>query len=186
MTYSFIKLLNGFLMAAVVASSAIATHPALAQPLQHPKKLALKQTKPVSTAWLRDADDDSERFRRIELYLGGSQAPMMDIGQRYLAAYQAISDENLDLAHYQFEKLVDRLNGMLMKRPQRTASAEALFLDPLEQPVKTAFKSRSVSQAQQAFLNMRNACMACHVAEKFGFINGQPMFGQTASFVPAK
>lgn len=175
------KSLLTLLLSAVVAGAAIAT-PVAAQTMQHPKKLALKQSKPVSSAWLRDADDDMERFRRIEIYLVGSQAPMMDIGQRYLAVYQAIGDDNLELAHYHVEKLVDRLNGMLMKRPQRTASAETLFLDPQERRVKEALKSGNVGEAKQAFLAMRQACIACHVVEKFGFINGQPMFSQTAAF----
>lgn len=91
--------------------------------------LAENQKKPPSANSLLDADSDAERFRRLQLLGGGTDQQMWKIGQRYLSVYYAINDENWDLAEHHWGKIRDRLNVALMKRPNRTANAEGVFLE---------------------------------------------------------
>jgi hypothetical protein len=140
------------------------------------------QAKPPSANWLRDAKDDEERFRRIEIFAGGTYHQMWEIGHRYQQIHRAIIDENWDLGLHHWVKLRDVFNVALMKRPNRTANAEALFLDTTWQQLADALKSRDAPKARQAFLTERAVCMACHVAEKMPFLNDTPIFRDTASF----
>lgn len=45
------------------------------------------QAKPPSANWLLDAKDDQERFRRIQIYAGGTYEQMWQIGYRYQQAF---------------------------------------------------------------------------------------------------
>jgi hypothetical protein len=139
------------------------------------------QGKSPSANWLRDAKDDEERFRRIEIYAGGTYHQMWEIGHRYQQIHRAIIDENWDLGLHHWVKLRDVFNVALMKRPNRTANAEALFLDTTWQQLADALKSRDAVKVRQAFLTERAACMSCHVAENMPFLNDTPIFRDTAS-----
>lgn len=150
--------------------------------MQHPKALKLQQKKPISTNWLLDADDDNERFRRLQVYLAGSQVPMWDISSRFRSMHVAINDGNIELAAYHWDKLIDRLNGTLMKRPNRTASAEAIFLEPHAASFKEVLKGKDAGKIKEKYAEVRTACMACHVAEKMAFLNDQPVFRETEKF----
>lgn len=56
------------------------------------------QQKPASRNWLLDADDDAERFRRLQTALGGSDMQMSMIGQRFEEIHVAIGKNNPALA----------------------------------------------------------------------------------------
>lgn len=165
---------------------ALLAPPASAQANQFPKGvrgLADNQKKPPSANWLLDADSDAERFRRLQILSGGTDQQMWEIGQRYLFTHQAIIDENWELADHHWGKIRDRLNAALMKRPNRTANAEAIFLDSSWGRFSEALKSRDAARIRESFMAQRQACMACHVAEKMVFMNNQPLFRQTDGFV---
>lgn len=176
-----------FLMLAIVTLPAVLlAQPAGAQSSQFPKGvpgLADNQKKPPSANWLLDADSDAERFRRLQILSGGTEQQMWEIGQRYLVTHQAVIDENWELAEHHWGKIRDRLNAALMKRPNRTANAEARFLDHSWGQFSQALKSRDRARIRESFLAQREACMACHVAEKMAFMNDQTLFRQTDSFV---
>lgn len=140
------------------------------------------QEKPPSARWLRDAKDDEERFRRLEIYAGGTYEQMWQIGYRYQQVYQAIVDRNWELGHYHWRKLRDVFNVALMKRPNRTPNAEAIFLDSTWKELEAALEAKDPERAQRAFLRERDACMSCHVAEKLPFLNDTPIFRDTAAF----
>lgn len=144
--------------------------------------LADAQDKPPSRQWLLDARNDGERFRRLQIYAGGTDQQMWQIGYRYEEVYRAIIDENWELATYHWGKLRNVFNVALMKRPNRTPNAETLFLDDTWQLLAAALKNRDSGAAQNTFLQERQACITCHVAEGFEFINGMAMFEQTAAF----
>ena len=55
--------------------------------------LADGQDEPPSRRWLLDARDDDERFRRLQIYAGGTDQQMWQIGYRYEQVYQAITDD---------------------------------------------------------------------------------------------
>lgn len=137
---------------------------------------------PPTSNWLSDAKDDQERFRRIQIYAGGTYEQMWQIGYRYQQVHRAIADENWELASYHWDKLKDVLNVALMKRPNRTPNAEALFLDSTWKQLDDALKAKNNQRAQAAFLTQRSACIGCHVAERMPFLNDTPIFRNTAQF----
>ena len=144
--------------------------------------LADGQDEPPSGRWLLDARDDEERFRRLQIYAGGTDQQMWQVGYRYEQVYQAITDENWALGTHHWGKLRNVFNVALMKRPNRTPNAEALFLDDNWQLLATALEAEDPAAARETFLQERQACMSCHVAEGFEFINNMLMFEETAAF----
>jgi hypothetical protein len=140
------------------------------------------QAKPPSANWLLDAKDDQERFRRLQVYSGGTYEQMWQVGYRYQQVYHAIVDKNWELGTYHWGKLRDVLNVALMKRPNRTPNAEAMFLDKTWKQLEEALRARNSKQAESSFLAQRGACMACHVAEGMPFLNDTPIFRDTAAF----
>ena len=147
------------------------------------KGLAESQDKDPSTGnCLLDARTDQERFRRLQIYSGGTDQQMWQMGYRYEQVYHAIIDENWELGTHHWAKLRDVFNVALMKRPNRTPNAEALFLNTTWKALDDALKSGNAASARQAFLAERQACMACHVAEGMPFLNNTPIFRDTASF----
>jgi hypothetical protein len=140
------------------------------------------QARPPSANWLLDAVDDEERFRRIQIYAGGTYEQMWQIGYRYEQVYHAIVDENWELGLHHWGKLRDVFNVALMKRPNRTPNAEAMFLDADWGRLESALQSGEAEQARRIFLQEREICMACHVAEAMPFLNDSPLFRDTGSF----
>lgn len=137
---------------------------------------------PPTGNWLLDARTDEERFRRLQIYSGGTDQQMWQIGYRYEQVYRAIVDENWELGTHHWGKLRDVLNVALMKRPNRTPNAEALFLNSTWKTLDDALKSKNSASARQTFLTERDSCMACHVAEGMAFLNNTPIFRDTARF----
>lgn len=144
--------------------------------------LAESQSKAPSGQWLLDAENNSERFRRVQIYAGGTDQQMWQIGHRYQQVHQAITDENWGLAEYHWRKLRDVLNVALMKRPNRTPNAEAMFLDNSWQQLYDAIEAEDAERARATFLQQRGACMACHIAEDMPFLNDTPIFRDTDRF----
>jgi hypothetical protein len=146
------------------------------------KQLAT-QTKPPSARWLLDADDDTERFRRIQIVAGGSDMQMSQIAHRYEELHVAIQKNNWEMGIYHWEKLRDYMNVMGMKRPVRTQNLEDMFLySGVWDSMHEALKSRDPQRMRTQFQLVRNTCMACHVAENVGFMNDSSVFSRTASF----
>jgi hypothetical protein len=144
-----------------------------------------KQTKPPSSNWLLDANDDTERFRRLQVVLGGTDIPMMEVGYRYEQLYEAILKNNWNMGIYHWEKLRDRMNTAAMKRPVRTQNLEDMFLESgVWKAMHDALTSGNADKVRAQFLTVRQVCMACHVAEKVGFLNDNPVFAKTANFPP--
>jgi hypothetical protein len=142
-----------------------------------------KQTKPPSSNWLLDANDDIERFRRLQVVLGGTDIPMMEVGYRYEQLYEAILKNNWNMGIYHWEKLRDRMNTAAMKRPVRTQNLEDMFLESgVWKAMHDALTSGNADKVRAQFLTVRQTCMACHVAEKVSFLNDNPVFAKTAKF----
>jgi hypothetical protein len=140
------------------------------------------QDKPPTSNWLLDARTDEERFRRLQVYSGGTDQQMWQVGYRYEQVYHAIIDNNLPLASYQWGKLRDVVNVALMKRPNRTPNAETVFLNSTWPLLDEALKGGNPAAARKTFLAERQACMSCHVAEGLPFLNNTPLFRNTAAF----
>jgi len=142
-----------------------------------------KQTKPPSNNWLLDANDDTERFRRLQVVAGGTDIPMWEIAHRYEELYVAIQNNNWEMGVYHWEKVQDRMNTAGMKRPARTQNIEGMFFDNgVWKSMHDALTSRDPGRMRTQFQAVRQACMACHLAEKVGFLNDSSVFKRTESF----
>jgi hypothetical protein len=131
--------------------------------------------------WLINAPDDEARFKLLQRYLRGFDQPMWEVGERFQSIYDALTDENYDLAVYHWEKIKTTIVNGYMKRPKRRANADALFVNGAYEPVLEAFKSKDATKAWGGFEQARSTCQACHDAEKVGFVNNQPLFRRTAT-----
>ena len=134
------------------------------------------QKKKASSHWIIDADDDEQRFVRIEQYLRGFDQPMWEVGERYNQMKEAVSRNNPDLAIYHWKKIRKTILNGLMKRPARSANAHKMFLDELWPHVLKDLEVKTKDSLADAMVEARSACMACHIAEKVSFVNNQPMF----------
>ena len=144
-----------------------------------------KQTKPPSNNWLLDANDDTERFRRLQVAMSGADIPMWEIAYRYEELYTAIQENNWEMGVYHWDKVRDRMNTLSMKRPARTQNTEGMFLESgVWKSMREALISKSPERMREEFQVVREVCMACHVAEKVGFLNDSSSFKRTESFPP--
>ena len=142
-----------------------------------------KQVKPPSRNWLRDANDDSERFRRIELWAAAGDQEMHEIAARMRELHAAIQRAGWDMAIFQLEKIKGRLIVAGIKRPTRTKNMEALFFDSgVYQGLHEALTEKNAEAARGAFSRLRAACMACHAAERISFINESAVFREIEAF----
>lgn len=135
-----------------------------------------------SDNWLLEAPDDAERFKRIQQMFGGFSAAMMVVAERYNRTYDALADENYDLAVYHWKKIREAIELGFLRRPGREANSVTLFLNGPWQPAMDALTAKDRSRAREAFQAGRSACMMCHAAEKVPFMNDQPIFRRTAAF----
>jgi hypothetical protein len=152
---------------------------------QFPKayKDLAKQTKPPSNNWLLDANDDTERFRRLQVAMSGTDIPMWELTYRYEELYVAIQKNNAEMGLYHWNKIRDRMNTAAMKRPARTQNIEGMFLESgVWESMRDALKSKSPERMRSEFQTVREVCMACHVAENLGFLNDSSVFKRTESF----
>jgi hypothetical protein len=142
-----------------------------------------KQSKPPSRNWLRDADDDSERFRRIELWAAAGDQEMHETAARMRELHAAIQRESWEMAIFQLEKIRGRMIVAMTKRPVRTQNMEALFFDSgVYKDLHDSLTSKDWQRARTEFMRTRAACMACHAAEKIPFINESAVFRDVAEF----
>ena len=149
------------------------------------KKLA-EQTKPPTNNWLLDANDDAERWRRLQVVASGTDIPMWEVAHRYEELYKAIQRNNWEMGVYHWEKLRDRMNTAGMKRPARTQNIEGMFLDSgVWQGMHDALTSKDQARMRTEFQTVRQVCMACHVAENVGFLNDSSTFKRTEAALGA-
>jgi hypothetical protein len=142
--------------------------------------------KPPSEAWLRDADNDTERFRRLEILLAGTEMAMWEITFRFENMYDAVLVNNYDYVRFNWDKIRARATSALMKRPKRTQNMELMLLDTNWKMIDEEFKTKDPAKVRAAFQTARQICMGCHAAEKMAFFNDHPVFKKTEHFPAAK
>lgn len=129
--------------------------------------------------WLLNAADDRTRFELLQRYLRGFDQPMWEVGERFQSVYDALGDENYELAAYHWEKIKATIVNGYMKRPKRQANAESLFVNSAYEPVLQGLRSNDRAKAWDAFALAHRTCQGCHNAEGVAFINNQPLFRLT-------
>ena len=126
--------------------------------------------------WLLSAENETERFERLQKQMRGFDQPMWAVGERYGSLHAALQRENYDLAIYHWDKIATTIENGIAKRPGRSDSARALFLDSAFPEVRAGLEQRKPDAAWQAFDIARSACMSCHQAEKVEYMNNQALF----------
>ncbi len=129
--------------------------------------------------WLTGASDTDEQMQLLENYLRGFSTAMRETGDRYESTYQAIKDENLELASYQWDKLREAIELGIMKRPGRAENAVSMFLGEPWMALSEALESGEHDSIVERFNVARNVCMACHAAEGVPWMNDMPLFRDT-------
>lgn len=169
------------------SSTLLAAEGEKGNPARFPKdyKELGKQSKPPSNNWLLDANDDTERFRRLQVAMSGTDIPMIEIGQRYEELYTAIVKNNWKMGIYHWEKVRARMNTSGMKRPKRTQNMEDMFLKSgVWDGMNEALKAGDAKKIRSEFQTVTEVCLACHVAENVGFLNDSIVFSRTVKFPP--
>ena len=102
---------------------------------------------------------------------------MWEVGERYEKLYAALLRGNFELASYHWAKIKLTIENGILKRPARRASAETFLLTGTTwASVDEALRSGDPAKAWKGFEAARASCIACHEAERVGYMNDQPMF----------
>ena len=139
-----------------------------------------------SKEWITEAASDTERFQRIEKQLRGFDQPMWEVGERWEKIHAALLRGNFELASYHWAKIKLTIENGILKRPARRASAETFLLKGTTWvSVDDALRSGDSAKAwKEGFEAARASCIACHEAERVGYMNDQPMFSDLLPPMP--
>jgi hypothetical protein len=130
---------------------------------------------PLGEGWLLGAPDDATRFELLEDDAGGTGRTMFEMSVRFERMYMAVADGDLAIAARYWDSIEGALSRGLVRRPDRTETAEAIFLSVYDE-VEAGFESGDIALARTAFMTARGACMDCHVANDLAEINEQRLF----------
>jgi cytochrome c553 len=132
--------------------------------------------------WLRIQPDDEARWRLLERMFGGFAPAMTAVRDHFAMTHETIEDGNLELARWHWDRVQTYVEHGYLRRPDRQANANALFLDTARVALDEALAAGDPERSRAAFLDARTACMTCHVAEGRPYFNDQRLFRSTASF----
>jgi hypothetical protein len=90
--------------------------------------VAAQTSRPLTdeNGWLFSTNDIDERFARIAKHFRGYDNAMLEVGQRFQFVYDALKDENPELAEYHFVKIKLAMENGILKRPKRAANTQAI------------------------------------------------------------
>lgn len=132
--------------------------------------------------WLRIAPDDDARWRLLESMFGGFAPAMTAVRDHYGMTFESIQDGNLELAAWHWDRVETYVQQGYLRRPDRQANADAIFLDTAWAALDEALRAGDQAASETAFIAARNACMTCHVAEGRAYFNDQRLFRDTEAF----
>jgi hypothetical protein len=132
--------------------------------------------------WLRIAPDDDARWQLLESMFGGFAPAMTSVRNHYGMTYESISDGNLELARWHWDRIKTYVQQGYLRRPDRQPNADAIFINTAWVALDDALAAGDAAEARARFLDARNACVACHVAEDRPYFNDQRLFWETAEF----
>lgn len=148
-----------------------------------PRALGLaSQTKPPSDSWLLDADSDHDRWRRLEVVVGGLDRSMWEIGLRFIALHDAIGVGDFALAEFEWDKVRRALEIAILERPRGQDIIEKGFLEGTWRSLKAAIETREPGKIRTGFGDARRSCMACHTTLNREFLNRGRVFQATETF----
>ena len=134
---------------------------------------------PRASGWLKKLPPD-QQVDAIDRQLRGFDMAMFEVGYRYIEMYFAAIEGNWDYALYTGEKMAWAIQNGYERRPRRRANAEELFFKEAYPQVLDAIRKKDIALFKERVDVLRNACNACHTAEKVPFIQvGIPAIKQT-------
>jgi len=134
---------------------------------------------PKPAGWLKALPADKQ-IEAIDRQFRGFDMAMFEVNYRYTEMYFAGMEGNWDYALYTGEKIAWAMQNGFERRPKRRANAEELFFKDVYPKVLDAIRKKDIALFKQRVDVLRNACNACHTAEKVGFIQvGNPSIKQT-------
>ncbi len=117
----------------------------------------------------RKAASAEKKMANIVKTLPGASTLMLQMGMRYQNLYWAAKQGKWQFAEYQAEEMEDLLHTLQITRPGRASTAQ-VFLDSMYPRILEATASKDWSRFKDAFHDLHNACMQCHVDNDHEFI----------------
>ena len=120
--------------------------------------------------WLLETKTNEQKFQKIQKQFRGFDLAMVEVGYRFNSFYFAVKDKNYDLAHYQWDKIKKAIENGIERRPKRRNNSETMFLNTQYKAMSRALSTKDSQHIQQEYINTKQLCNACHIAEKVPFI----------------
>jgi hypothetical protein len=134
---------------------------------------------PVAGGWLKALPPDKQ-VEAIDRQFRGFDMAMFEVNYRYTEMYFGAIEGNWEYALYTGEKIAWAIMNGYERRPKRKASAEEYFFKESYPAVLDAIRKKDPALFKERFDALRNACNACHTAEKVPFIQvGIPTIKQS-------
>jgi hypothetical protein len=124
---------------------------------------------PKASGWLKKLPPD-EQTAAIDRQLRGFDAAMTEVNYRYVEMYFGAIEGNWDYALYTAEKIAWAIQNGFERRQKRKANAEMIFLKQVYPDALDAIRKKDIALFKRRFDTLRQACNACHIAEKVPFI----------------
>ncbi len=118
--------------------------------------------------WRSSADEET-KIDNLVRAMPNTADLMLLVGARYNNLYWAAKQENWEFAAYQAKELRGLLNKNMITRPGRSEGLQG-FLESAYPTIDEAIASADWADFEGAFINLRSACLACHVDSGFSFI----------------
>lgn len=125
------------------------------------------ESKTAQGTWLKGTQE--EQIKTIEDQFRGFGVAMMEVGYRYQELYWAMKDGNWGYADHQLHELEEAMEYALVRRPERTNSAN-IFLKGALIEMEEFVKKADNSNLDIEFNKFTNACNTCHAMEQHGFV----------------
>jgi hypothetical protein len=133
---------------------------------------------PRAGGWLKALPPD-QQIEAIDRQLRGFDMAMFEVNYRYTEMYFAGMEGNWDYALYTAEKMAWAIQNGFERRPARRANAEQIFFREAYPQVLDAIRKKDIALFKERVDALRNACNACHGAERVPFIKvGLPAIKQ--------
>jgi len=134
----------------------------------------------LGKGWLLSLNSDKDRWTKAQKQFRGFDVAMMETGYRFKEFHTALSRENLDLAAYQWRKIIWTISNGIERRPKRQKNSEAFILGEVADSIMADIQSGDMARAWSGFERAKSTCLGCHQAENVPHMNNQPMFDLTS------
>jgi hypothetical protein len=129
---------------------------------------AVKPAEAGPPQWLKGTPE--EKLKALGDIQPGLGTVMIEYAYRMTTMFFAAKGGNWDLADYMIKEAKEIQEVGETTRPGRAEALKAFEKAYLDEKVEPAIKEKSFAKFSKAFDQMVGGCNACHVAQKFPFI----------------